>query len=244
MTEHRTERLHKVMAAAGVASRRACEDLIAAGRVTVDGAVAELGAKIDPASAEVRLDGERVNLDLQRQYLMLNKPRGVITTADDPAGRPTVLEMVDVPERVFPVGRLDMDSEGLLLLTNDGDLAHALTHPSYGVPRTYLVLVPGPVRRQHLERLRAGVELDDGFARPEEIEVIDTARSRALVRVVLTEGRTREVRRLFDAIGLQVERLARVAYDGVELGDLRQGNWRPLDQREIGRLYRAVERQP
>lgn len=241
MSPRRTERLQKAMAAAGVGSRRSCEDLIAAGRVTVDGRVVRLGARVDPARQEVRVDGERINLDPTLRYLMLNKPRGVVTTADDPSGRPTVLDLVDVTERVFPVGRLDMDSEGLLLLTNDGDLAHALTHPSFGVPRTYLALVPGPVRRPHLERLRAGVELADGLARPREVEVLDTARSRALVRIVLTEGRTHEVRRLFDAVGLRVERLARVAYDGVELGDLRQGSWRPLDQGEVGRLHAAVE---
>lgn len=237
-----TERLQKAMAAAGVASRRACEELIAQGRVTVDREPARLGMKVDPATAEVRLDGERVALDPDRRYLMLNKPRGVVTTADDPAGRPTVIELVDVAERVFPVGRLDMDTEGLLLLTNDGDLAHALTHPSYQVPRTYLALVPGPVRRKHLAALREGVDLEDGLARALEAEVVDTARSRALVRIVMTEGRTREVRRMFGALGLTVDRLARVAYDGVELGDLRQGNWRPLNQSEIGRLFGAVER--
>lgn len=235
------ERLQKILAHAGVASRRASEELIAEGRVTVDGEVAELGMKADPEHADIRVDGERINTNPDLLYVMLNKPQGVLTTADDPEGRPTVMDLVNVPQRLYPVGRLDMDTEGLLLLTNDGDLAHALMHPSFEVERTYLALVPGPVRRRTLAELEEGVELDDGLARPRSVEVIDEARSKALVQIVMTEGRKREVRRMLGAVGLHVERLARTAYGGVEIGELRQGKWRFLTQREIGVLHAAVE---
>ncbi|MDP9023336.1 MAG: rRNA pseudouridine synthase [Actinomycetota bacterium] len=238
------QRLQKVLAAAGIGSRRACEELIAQGRVTVDGDVAELGQKVDPATADVRVDTERVNVNPERVYVMLNKPRGVVTTADDPQGRPTVFDLVDLPQRLFSVGRLDMDSEGLLLLTNDGDLAHALTHPSYEVPRVYVAQVQGTPGSSHLSELQRGVQLEDGLASARSARVLGDARGKALVEVTLTEGRKREVRRMLDAVGFPVERLARIAYGGVELGDLRQGRWRPLTQAEIGRLFAAVEAGP
>jgi 23S rRNA pseudouridine2605 synthase len=238
------ERLQKVLAAAGVASRRACEELIAAGRVTVDGVVAHLGQRVDPTSADVRVDGERVNVDPQRVYAMLNKPRGYVTTASDPEGRPTVFDLVDAGVRLFSVGRLDRETEGLLLLTNDGELAHALQHPSFEVERTYLAQIAGTPRREHLRALRDGVELEDGPARARRVRVLSEAHGRTLLELVLTEGRKHEVRRLLDAVGFPVQRLARTAFDGVELGDLRQGRWRPLDQAEIGRLYAAVQAGP
>ena len=231
------ERLQKMMAAAGIASRRASEELIAAGRVTVNGEVAELGRKVDPATDVVLVDGERINIDPDRVYLVLNKPRGVVTTADDPEGRPAVVDLVNLPQRLFPVGRLDMDTEGLLLLTNDGELAHALMHPSFEVERTYVALVPAPVRKKTLAELKEGIELEDGLARPRRVRVLEEERSKALLEVVMTEGRKREVRRMLGAVGLKVERLARVAYGGVELGDLRQGKWRFLTPAEIGRLH-------
>lgn len=234
------ERLQKVLAAAGIGSRRACDELIAHGRVTVDGEVAEVGRRVDPTAVDVRVDGERVNVNPELVHLMLNKPRGYVTTADDPEGRPTVFDLIDVSERVFPVGRLDMDTEGLLLLTNDGALAHALTHPSFEVERLYVAQVVGAPDRHQLSELRHGVELEDGAARARRVRVMGEARGRAMVELVLTEGRKREVRRMLDAVGLPVERLARVAYGGVELGDLRQGHWRPLSQREIGLLYAAT----
>ena len=234
------QRVQKVLAAAGVASRRASEELIGQGRVTVNGRVVELGGKCDPALDVVAVDGERVNVDPDRVYLMLNKPRGVVTTTDDPEGRPTVSELVNLPQRLFPVGRLDQDTEGLLLMTNDGELTNQLTHPSFEVERVYVVLVPGPVRKKSLAQLREGVELDDGIARAKRVRVLETQRSKALLELVMTEGRKREIRRMLGAIGLRVERLARVSYGGVELGDLRQGNWRFLTQPEISRLYAAV----
>lgn len=234
------DRLQKILSHAGVASRRAAEELITEGRVTVDGEIATIGDKADPTAADIRVDGQRVNTDPERVYVMLNKPRGVVTTLDDPEGRPTVADLLNLDVRVFPVGRLDMDTEGLLLLTNDGDLAHALMHPSYEVERTYVALVDGAVRRDQMHRLRDGVDLGDGRASPVSARILEDDRRRALVEVVMTEGRNREVRRMLDAVGLPVERLARVAYDGVELGEIGQGNWRFLTQREIGRLHAAV----
>lgn len=236
------ERLQKVLASAGIGSRRACEDLIAQGRVAVNGAVASLGDKADRTSDVVTLDGERINVDPDLVYVLLNKPRGVITTADDPEGRPTVMELVNLPQRLFPVGRLDQDTEGLLLLTNDGELANALMHPSYEVKRIYVALVVGEVRKHVITRLREGVELEDGWARPRGVRLLEQERGKSLIELVMTEGRKREVRRLLGAVGLKVERLARVAYGGVELGELRQGKWRFLTQGEIGRLHAAVGR--
>ncbi|GGI04895.1 pseudouridine synthase [Egicoccus halophilus] len=237
MTE---QRVQKVLAAAGIASRRACEELIATGRVRVNGEVVELGAKCDPTADVVEVDGERINTDPDKLYVLLNKPRGVVTTADDPQGRPTVVDLVNLPQRLYPVGRLDQDTEGLLLLTNDGELTHQLLHPSFEVPRTYVALVPGPVRKRALAQLRDGVELDDGVARARSVRVLEEEHGRALIELVMTEGRKREVRRMFAALGLTVERLARVAYAGVELGELRQGKWRFLTQAEVGRLHAAV----
>ncbi|MEX0831103.1 MAG: pseudouridine synthase [Nitriliruptoraceae bacterium] len=234
------QRLQKVMAAAGIASRRASEELIAQGRVSVNGTVAQLGDKADVDRDVVELDGERINVDPERVYVMLNKPRGVITTADDPQGRPTVMDLINLPMRLFSVGRLDQDTEGLLLLTNDGDLAHSLMHPSFEVERVYVALVPGPVRKRALAQMREGVELDDGIARAKRVRVLEAERGKALVELVMTEGRKREVRRMLGALGLTVERLARVAYGEVELGDLRQGKWRFLTQQEIGRLHASA----
>lgn len=244
MSDDGRQRLQKVMAAAGVASRRASEELIAAGRVTVNGDVAQLGCKVDATDDDIRIDGERINADPERVYVLLNKPQGVVTTVDDPEGRPTVMDLVNLSMRLYPVGRLDLDTEGLLLLTNDGDLTHQLLHPSRQVARTYVALVPGPLRRDTLQHLRDGVELEDGTARPTSIEVLEEQRGKVLVQLVMTEGRKREVRRMFAALGHPVERLARVAFGGVELGDLRQGNWRFLTQQEVGRLHAAVEGRP
>ncbi|MEX0952250.1 MAG: pseudouridine synthase [Nitriliruptoraceae bacterium] len=236
------ERLQKMMAAAGVASRRASEELISQGRVTINGVVAELGNRVDPTRDVVEVDGERVNVHPDRVYIALNKPRGVITTADDPEGRPTVLDLVNLPQRLFPVGRLDQDTEGLLLMTNDGELAHQLLHPSFEVERVYVALVPGPVRRKVLAQLRDGVEVEDYVARPRRVRVLEEQSSKVLLEVVMTQGRKREVRRMLGAVGLNVERLARVSYGGVDLGELRQGKWRFLTQQEIGRLHAAVNR--
>ncbi len=234
------QRLQKVMAAAGVASRRASENLINEGRVTVDGEVAHIGMKVDAGSVDIRVDGERINADPDKVYIILNKPQGVVTTADDPEGRPTVMDLINLPMRLYPVGRLDMDTEGLLLLTNDGELTHQLLHPSFEVPRTYVALVPGPVRRGLQQELRDGVELDDGHARARSVRVVEEQHGKVLLELIMTEGRKREVRRMLDAVGLNCERLARINYGGVEMGELRQGKWRFLTQREVGLLFEAV----
>ncbi|HKT00906.1 MAG TPA: pseudouridine synthase [Rugosimonospora sp.] len=235
------ERLQKVLAGAGVGSRRACEELIAAGRVKVDGRVAELGDKVDPRAAEIYVDGERVIADDNLVYLALNKPRGVVSTMADERGRTAIADFLgNVPQRVFHVGRLDADSEGLLLLTNDGGLAHRLTHPSFGVAKTYLAEVPGPVAKGLRRRLLAGVELEDGPVQADEFRVVDSVPGRVLVEVVLHEGRNHIVRRLLDEVGHPVSRLVRTAIGPVKLGNLKPGRTRRLTPPEIAALFRAV----
>ena len=235
------DRLQKVLAAAGIGSRRACEELIDAGRVTVDGRVATLGDKVDPAAAEIYVDGERVVTDTRLVYLAMNKPRGVVSTMDDERGRAALADYLDhVPQRVFHVGRLDADSEGLLLLTNDGALAHRLTHPSFGVAKTYLCEVPGPVRRGLGRQLTAGVELEDGPAKADAFRVVDSVPGRVLVEVVIHEGRKHIVRRLLAECGYPVNRLVRTAIGPIKLGDLKAGRTRRLNRGQIAALFKAV----
>jgi len=235
-------RLQKVLAAAGLGSRRACEALIAAGRVAVDGRVVrEQGLRVDPDKAAVTVDGSRVNVRADLVYLALNKPRGVLSTMSDPEGRPTVGDYVaERSQRLFHVGRLDAETEGLLLLTNDGELAHRLTHPSFEVPKTYLADVAGPIPRSLGRRLRAGIELEDGFVKVDSFAVVDVAAGRAVVEVMLHEGRNHLVRRLLTAVDHPVSRLVRTAIGPVKLGHQRQGTVRKLNQREIGELHALV----
>ena len=235
-------RLQKALANAGVASRRACETLITGGRVEVNGEVVfEMGSRIDPAVDEVRVDGVVVQLDTTKRYFVLNKPRGVVSTMSDEQGRPCLGDYVAQPsERLFHVGRLDTDTDGLLLLTNDGELAHRLQHPSYGVPKTYIATVPGPVARDVGRRLREGVELEDGHASVDSFKLVDSAPGRAIVEVILHEGRKHIVRRLLEAVGHPVETLTRVQVGPVLLRDLKSGRMRPLNGKEIGKLYTAA----
>jgi 23S rRNA pseudouridine2605 synthase len=235
-------RLQKVLAAAGVGSRRACEELIVAGRVSVDGQrVTELGRRVDPETAVIRVDDLRVTTATDRVYLALNKPKGMVSTLSDPEGRPCVGDLVaERRDRLFTVGRLDADTTGLLLLTNDGDLAHRLTHPSYGVEKTYVAEVPGPLARDVGKRLREGVELDDGPVRVDRFRVLDSAGGKVLVEVVLHEGRKHVVRRLLAAVGHPVLSLVRVAVGPVALGAQRPGKMRPLTSQEVAALYAAV----
>jgi 23S rRNA pseudouridine2605 synthase len=236
------ERLQKVLAAAGVGSRRACEELIAAGRVNVDGRRASLGDKVDAATAVIYVDGERLVTDAAMVYLAMNKPRGVVSTMADERGRAALSDYLRAgDQRVFHVGRLDADSEGLLLLTNDGDLAHKLTHPSYGVEKTYLCEIPGPVPRALGRQLLAGVELDDGPARVDDYRLVDAVGRRALIEVVIHEGRKHIVRRMLDEVGHPVSRLVRTAIGPVRLGDLKPGRTRRLTNAEIAALFRAAE---
>ncbi|WP_295694900.1 pseudouridine synthase [Lapillicoccus sp.] len=235
-------RLQKLMAAAGVGSRRTCENLISAGRVEVDGqVVTELGVRIDADRQTVHVDGVRVQLDASRVYLAFNKPLKVVSTMSDDLGRVSLADYVgDRPERLFHVGRLDADTEGLLLLTNDGDLAHRLQHPAYGVLKTYLAQIPAPVPRDIGRRLREGIELDDGPVQVDSFRLIDSQPGRALVEVVLHEGRKHVVRRMFDAVGHPVITLVRTQVGPIRLGDLKSGRTRRLNPDEVGQLYTAA----
>ena len=235
-------RLQKVLAQAGIGSRRACEELIAAGRVQVDGqTVRELGIRVDPKRQAVHVDGVRIQVDTSMVYLALNKPPGVVSTMDDPEGRPCIGDLlIGREERLFHVGRLDAATEGLLLLTNDGDLANRLSHPSHEVPKTYLAEVAGPVAKDVGKRLRAGIELEDGPAKVDSFRVIDARPGKALVEVVLHEGRNHIVRRLLAAVGHPVEQLVRIQVGPIKLGDLRSGRTRSLHGDELGRLFESA----
>jgi 23S rRNA pseudouridine2605 synthase len=235
------ERLQKVLASAGVGSRRACEDLIFRGRVMVDGKVAQLGDKVDADTAEIYVDGQRVIVDQNLVYLAFNKPRGVVSTMADEKGRTALAEFLDrVDQRVYHVGRLDTDSEGLLLLTNDGSLAHKLMHPSYGVPKTYVLEIPGPLPRSVGRQLLAGVELEDGPAKVDKFRLVDAFGRSAQIEIVIHEGRNRIVRRLFDEVGFPVSRLVRTAIGPIRLGDLKPGRTRRLTNTEVAALFKAV----
>jgi 23S rRNA pseudouridine2605 synthase len=235
------ERLQKVLAAAGVGSRRACEDLIFRRRVTVNGEVAKIGDKVDPATAEIRVDGQRVVTDTKMVYLAMNKPRGVVVSTDDEKGRTELADFLDTFEqRLFHVGRLDADSEGLLLLTNDGTLAHKLMHPSFGVTKTYLAEVAGPLPRSVGRRLREGVDLDDGPARVDSFRLVDALGKTAQVEITLHEGRKHIVRRMMAEVGHPVSRLVRTAVGPIRLGDMRPGGFRHLSNAEIAALFKAV----
>lgn len=235
-------RLQKVMAAAGVGSRRVCEAMITAGRVSVDGSVVrEQGLRVDPETVVVRVDDMRVNTGTSRAYLALNKPRGMVTAMSDPQGRPTVGDLVEQrTDRLYHVGRLDAETEGLLLLTNDGELAHRLTHPSFEVPKSYLAEVLGPVARDAGRRLKAGVDLDDGPARVDEFRVVSSSGNRVMLELVLHEGRKHIVRRLLAEVGHPVQRLVRTAIGPVRLGDQRAGKLRALTSQELAALFAAV----
>ncbi|MGW6173426.1 pseudouridine synthase [Arthrobacter sp. NPDC055138] len=236
-------RLQKVLAGAGVASRRVCEELIQAGRVEVDGVVVrELGVRVDPAHAVIHVDGIRVQMDETLTYLVFNKPKGVVSTMEDPEGRPCISDYLKPQQgqRLFHVGRLDQATEGLLLLTNDGELANRLTHPSYQVPKTYLVQVRGPMAHGVGAQMKAGIELEDGVSSVDSFKLVDSTPGHVLVEVVLHSGKNRVVRRLFDAVGHPVERLVRIQVGPIRLGDQRQGSIRALGRQEAGHLLALV----
>lgn len=230
------ERLQKVLAAAGIGSRRKCEELIAAGRVTVDDrAITEQGTKVDPDAVEICVDGEPLRRS-RRLYYMVNKPTGVVSTSRDPSGRPRVIDLLPSDERLFTVGRLDLSSEGLILATNDGELANLLAHPRYGVEKTYHAQVVGVPEREVLDRLRQGVHLAEGFAHAKRVTVKSQHKQSALLEIVLDEGRNREVRRLLARVGHKVLRLKRVGLGPLRLGDLAPGEFRPLRREEVRAL--------
>ncbi len=235
-------RLQKVLAEAGIGSRRYCEELIGAGRIEVDGeTVRRFGARVDPDHQVIRVDGRRIPAKPGRVYIAFNKPPKVLTAMSDPRGRKTVADFLgDRSERLFHIGRLDYDTEGLMLLTNDGELAHRLAHPSFEVAKTYLADVTGPVPRDLGRRLMAGVELDDGVATADSFRVIDRSGGRALVEITLHEGRKHVVRRMLAATGHPVTRLVRTDVGPIRLGNLKPGTSRQLTTREMGELYAAV----
>ncbi|MHB8826051.1 MAG: pseudouridine synthase [Acidimicrobiales bacterium] len=234
--EQEGERLQKTLARAGYGSRRACEDLIREGRVTIDGRVAELGNRVDPTRQLISVDGKMAPTAPSAVYFLLNKPAGVVTTAFDPQGRPTVLDLVTSPVRIFPVGRLDMNTEGLIILTNDGRLAHLLTHPSAGVAKEYLVRVEGDPSPAAIRHLREGVDLDDGPTSPAQVSRV----SEGLLRIVIHEGRNRQVRRMCAAVGHEVTRLVRTRIGPIQDATLSPGTSRQLSLAEVRRLMDVV----
>ena len=235
-------RLQKLLAQSGVASRRKCEELMLDGLVEVDGeVVTRLGTKVDPTTAVIRVDGKRLPPISPHVYLVLNKPRGVVSTMSDPEGRRTLGDVVaDRPERLFHVGRLDTDTSGLLLMTNDGDFALRMAHPSYEVDKTYVAEVEGVVTRATLKTLRDGVTLEDGPVQVSSAKVRSTHADRSLVELVIHEGRNRIVRRLLDHVGHPVRQLTRTQIGPVRLAGLKQGSLRELYEREIGTLLDAA----
>ena len=237
-------RLQKVLAQAGIASRRACEALISEGRVEVNSeVVVEQGRRVDPERDVMRVDGARIPPPRRHLYLAMNKPRGVVVTMDDPEGRRTVADLIAKGgsrlvknERLFHVGRLDTDTEGLLILTNDGELANKLAHPSYQVPKTYIAEVTGLVSAATLQRLRRGITLEDGPVRPTSVKIVSSAAERTLIKITLQEGRNRIVRRTMEAVGHPVRRLSRIGIGPVRLGNLKLGEYRELTREELGGL--------
>lgn len=233
------ERLQKVLAEAGVASRRKSEEMIRAGRVEVNGqTVRDMGVKVDPKQDAIKVDGRPIRQE-KKVYVLFNKPKGVITSASDPEGRKTVASFfTDIRERIYPVGRLDYDTEGLLLLTNDGEFAHLLTHPRHHVPRTYLATVKGVPHGTKLDKLRSGVELEDGLTSPAEAEYydIDPDKNETIVQVTIYEGRNRQVRRMFEAIGHPVQKLKRIKFGPILLAGVPRGKYRHLTAEEIKEL--------
>jgi pseudouridine synthase len=237
------ERLQKILSQAGIASRRASEQLMLDGRVTVNGeTVRELGTKADVSIDDIRVDGRRVKVPERHRYVLLNKPRGFVTTRSDPENRPTVLDLLKgVREYVYPVGRLDFDSEGLLLFTNDGDLAAKLTHPSHEVPRVYDAKVLGVPDEHDLKRLTRGIVIDERRTAPAEIELLPLGRSaNATLRLTIREGRNRQVRKMCEAIGHPVDHLKRIAIGPIRDSRLKPGYWRDLSDEEVRKLRAAT----
>lgn len=235
-------RLQKVLAAAGIASRRASEDLISEGRVEVNGQVVmEQGMRVNPETDHIRVDGSRIPPPRRHLYLVLNKPRGVVSTMEDPEGRPTLSDYLPPrTDRLFHVGRLDTETEGLIVLTNDGEFAHRLAHPSYEVPKTYLAEVAGAVDNRTVKRLEKGVTLEDGSVKPDRVKLIQRSETRTLLSITLHTGRNRIVRRMMDAVGHPVNKLSRQAIGPIRLGNLAKGATRELTREELGALLDVV----
>ena len=237
LEEKNLERLQKIIARAGVCSRREAEKLILSGRVTVDGKIiTELGAKADTSKNKIRVDGKLLRFDTEKIYILLNKPRGYVSTVHDERWRKTILELIDTSERIYPVGRLDLNSEGLILLTNDGELTNLLIHPRFEVEKTYRARISGDLTEEKLDKLRAGIELEDGLTAPAEIYRLD----KDLVEITIHEGRNRQVRRMFSAIGCDVKRLKRIKFANLTLDGVKVGNYRRLTAAEINSLKKLA----
>lgn len=235
------ERLQKIMAEAGLGSRRACEVMISANRVQVNGITATLGQKVDPEKDRIVVDGKPLGRGEPKRYFVLNKPFGYITTSKDQFARKSVLDLLpQVKERIYPVGRLDYDSEGLVLLTNDGDLAYRIMHPKFDLSKTYLVRLGGKVTMDAVYRLRTGVVLEDGRTSPAEVQVLKSEPEFSVLRITITEGRNRQVRRMCSAVGFDVQRLTRTSIGPINLGSLRTGEYRALTAKEVKDLNQAV----
>lgn len=235
-------RVAKILADAGLASRRKAEELIREGRVTVNGRVAQIGDKADPTKDHIKVDGRRVQPLTNKVYILLYKPKGVVTSTYDPEGRTTVLDLIKpLKTRLFPVGRLDFDAEGILLLTNDGEMAHRLTHPSFRVPRKYLVKIKGQPTEEEIEKLRQGIKLADGHTAPCIIFPVKKTAENLWVEMTLYEGRNRQIKRMWDKIGYQVLKLKRIAFAGLGMGKMRPGEYRFLRPRELQKLQKLIQ---
>ncbi len=240
MTDNKI-RLQKFLSEAGVASRRKAEEMIRNGSVKVNGAVAQIGDSVDPKRDTVTVKGKKVKKESNMRYILLNKPRGYVTTTDDELGRKCVLELVkDVKERVYPVGRLDRVSEGALILTNDGAFANAMMHPSRHVPKTYRVTVRPEINAEKVDLLSTGIEIDGRMTAPADVSVLSKEEGRAVLEIVLYEGRNRQIRRMCEAVDLEVARLRRIAVGSVKLGMLQTGEWRDLTAAEVESLFKSA----
>ena len=234
--------MQKILSRAGVASRRAAEKMILDGRVSVDGQVIiELGQKFDTATSEIRLDGEIISFNESKIYILLNKPVNVLSSAKDDRGRTTVIDLIkDVNERIYPVGRLDFNTEGLLLLTNDGELMNGLLHPKFQIDKTYRVKVSGSITDDKIEKLQNGIELEDGITAPAKVHLFGKSSTEAKLDITIHEGRNRQIRRMIAGVGCEVKKLKRIRFAGLTLGNLQAGQYRRLTETEVAKLYKLI----
>ncbi len=233
------ERLQKVLAQAGICSRRQAEELILKGRVSVDGKIiSEMGVKVDPARQNIMLDGKAVGSSSKKTYVLLNKPKGYITSMNDPQGRPIVTSLLKgIKQRLYPVGRLDLDTEGALILTNDGDISQKILHPSYEIKKTYLAIIKGKISKQKITSLEEGIDLDGEKTWPAKIKLIKSQTKTTKLQITIHQGRKRQVRKMFSAVGHPVVHLKRIAYGGLHLGNLPSGKYRFLNKRDLNKLF-------